>query len=192
MLLKKHKEIVLSNNHLYCQVITANATLDYICPEHLVKHVFRGRRIIVPLRDSNVIGLIYKISDSTAVPQDKLRHITSILEDKFPLVLESTWRIVNWLVSYYCIPLHKAIKMVVPRWFFTKSSILIFEKPDFFLLASKINCDDIKIQQAYSSLSGYEGELIPSKELYAKLDNNIILIFNLIDKGYLSLLHTNK
>ena len=61
---------------------------------------------------------------------------------------------------------------------------------DSVVFGNFVNCDDIKIQQAYSSLSGYEG---PSKELYAKLDNNIILILCYLLSPYcMQMLHFKK
>jgi primosomal protein N' (replication factor Y) len=85
--------------------------LDYRIPEALIGKVLSGMRVKVPVRNSQRQGTV--IGLKAISPFAKLQQIAEILSDKAHVAGE-LFHLAEWISHYYCTPLRKVLKTVLP------------------------------------------------------------------------------
>lgn len=86
-------------------------SLDYRIPEHLHGKVQTGSRVIVPIRKSPRQGTV--IGFKMHSPFAKLQEIAEVISDKAHVTSE-LFHLAQWISSYYCTPLRKILKTILP------------------------------------------------------------------------------
>ncbi|MBE8597193.1 primosomal protein N' [Xenorhabdus sp. BG5] len=87
-------------------------TFDYLLPTGLPLPAI-GVRVLVPFGKRNAIGIVTGIADSSELPPEQLKSITSIL-DVHPLFPNDLWQLLQWAVSYYHYPLGEVLFHALP------------------------------------------------------------------------------
>jgi primosomal protein N' (replication factor Y) len=85
--------------------------LDYRIPKELVGKVHAGSRVKVPVRTSHRLGTIVEIKESS--PFSPLQEIAEVLSDK-AYITEELFLLAEWISEYYCTPLRKVLKTILP------------------------------------------------------------------------------
>ncbi|MFS8563456.1 MAG: primosomal protein N' [Rhabdochlamydiaceae bacterium] len=85
--------------------------LDYKIPEHLSQEIKPGMRITVPVKGHLREGTIFELKQTT--PFAKVKEIAEITSSG-ALVSEELFRLVRWVSRYYCAPLTKIMKFILP------------------------------------------------------------------------------
>ena len=85
--------------------------LDYLVPAVWKDAVKVGMRVEVPLRNSVIRATIVALKPKSEVPNPKaiIRLLTAESALSEPL-----WKLANWMASYYCAPLQRAMKCFIP------------------------------------------------------------------------------
>ena len=86
-------------------------SLDYKIPEELIGKVLAGSRVKVPVRNSRRQGTVVATKEKS--PFAKLQEIAEILSDKTHVTKE-LFRLAEWMSNYYCTPLRKVLKTLLP------------------------------------------------------------------------------
>ena len=73
---------------------------SYRLPESMKGKVCIGARVKVPFGPQQLIGLVLNITDECDVPENKIKSITAILDDK-PLLPSSLSKLCDWAAGYY-------------------------------------------------------------------------------------------
>lgn len=98
----------------YAAVITElslDKTLDYGIPDALLGEAKRGCKVDISIRGRSLTGYIYEIKDTSPFPN--VRPIISI-SSKEELINEELFDLAKWMSEYYCAPLSKVLKTILP------------------------------------------------------------------------------
>lgn len=90
--------------------INLNKPLDYLVPKELQDQIFIGSYVKVPLRNSSQKGIVTLLKEGS---DPHLKPIETVLE-KEPLLTEELLKIAFWMAGYYCTPLSKILKLMLP------------------------------------------------------------------------------
>lgn len=91
---------------------SGDTALDYEIPEHLRDSVFIGSRVRVPVRTRLVLATVVELMEESEV--EGLKRIAEVLSVKAlinPLLID----LGRWVASYYCCPLHVALRAILPQ-----------------------------------------------------------------------------
>ena len=88
---------------------------SYRIPEALVDEIEEGKRVLVPFGNGAKLrsGFVVELTDSTDVPEEKLREIDSIEEGAVP-VEANLIRLAAWMKRYFGGTMNQALKTVLP------------------------------------------------------------------------------
>lgn len=86
-------------------------SLDYLVPPDLLKKVHIGSRVKVPVRNSQRHGTIIEIKENSC--HAKLLEIAEVASDKTH-VTKDLFQLAKWISDYYCSPLRKVLKTILP------------------------------------------------------------------------------
>jgi len=106
--------MVTENFQKYASVIlevSVDKTLDYGIPDDLLPQIKRGLKVNVPLRGCLRPGYIYEINDKCSF--SKVHPIASIASTQ-ELINEEIFELATWMAKYYCAPLNKVLKTILP------------------------------------------------------------------------------
>jgi primosomal protein N' (replication factor Y) (superfamily II helicase) len=99
---------------LYASVILdigLNKTLDYGIPKELTDKVKPGMKVTVPLRGRPQVGFVHELKKTpNYIPVQPIKELSS--SDK--LITEEVFELALWLAKYYCAPLNKVLKAILP------------------------------------------------------------------------------
>lgn len=84
---------------------------DYLVPPHLLGQVRPGTRVRVPLRNSERVAYVFRLKDSSEMPN--LKPIIA-LEDKREQIPQSLLNLGDWIADYYCCPREHILRMLLP------------------------------------------------------------------------------
>ncbi|MBS0604616.1 MAG: primosomal protein N' [Verrucomicrobia bacterium] len=120
-----------------------NKPLDYRIPESLVGRVMTGSRVNVPVRNSQRQGTVVGLKEKSAFA--KLRQIAGVISEKTH-VTDELFRLAEWISYYYCTPLRKVLKTVLPSSVRGKSKAKeqLLIKPDVSLNQLAVICDELR------------------------------------------------
>jgi primosomal protein N' (replication factor Y) len=85
--------------------------LDYLIPNELTEKALAGSRVKIPVRKSYRQGTIIKIKEHS--PFSPLQEIAEVLSDT-TYITEELFRLATWISEYYCTPLRKVLKTILP------------------------------------------------------------------------------
>ena len=84
----------------------------YEIPNHLIKKIQVGTRVIAPLRKRNSQGIVVNIVDNFNY-KGKIKHIKDLIDDN-QVVTKELWDLINWISDYYLTPIGQVAKAVLP------------------------------------------------------------------------------
>ncbi len=85
--------------------------LDYKIPEILYGKAYPGARVKIPVGSSMRMGTIVELKARSEFPN--LKAIIEVLSDK-PYLSPDLLKLASWMAQYYCCPLHKVMKALLP------------------------------------------------------------------------------
>lgn len=85
--------------------------LDYAIPESLQEKAKPGVRVMVPVRGHLRPGTIYFLKEKAEIAA--VQPIAEISSEK-PLISEDLFALANWISKYYCAPMRRVIKLMLP------------------------------------------------------------------------------
>ncbi len=85
--------------------------LDYRIPAHLLQKIESGSRVKVPVRSHLRQGTVVALKATSTF--DKLQEIAELLSEKTHVTPE-LFRLAEWIAFYYCTPLRKVLKTILP------------------------------------------------------------------------------
>ncbi len=95
-------------HHPIAEIIIPNLPeLDYLIPPNL--NIKLGDLVIVPIRNSKIVGLVWKLKDNSEFPIDKLKTIDKSCEINLPCL-----QFIKWTSDYYLFKLGHIFRMVIP------------------------------------------------------------------------------
>lgn len=101
--------------HVALKISHNNGVLTYLLPGHLGRSKLIGSRVMVSLRNQDVVGVIIDERPKTEMPKNiELKAITTVLEDK-PFITEPQLELMRFCATYYFNPLGMVVHMAVPR-----------------------------------------------------------------------------
>lgn len=86
-------------------------SLDYLIPTPLIGKVLTGSRVKVPVRKAQRQGTVVGLK--TTSPFAKLQEIAEVISKQTHMPPE-LFRLAEWISHYYCTPLRKVIKTLLP------------------------------------------------------------------------------
>lgn len=98
----------------YAAVILDDAierALDYAVPEHLQGSARPGMRVLVPVQKRFCKGTILTLKAAAEVAS--VKPLSELLSEE-PLVSEDLFELAHWISRYYCAPLYKVLKVILP------------------------------------------------------------------------------
>jgi len=102
-----------------------SCTLSYSIPGHM--NLKLGQSVMVPLRNKQVPGIVWTIHNRE--PNFRTRPITEIIQEK-PLLSEKHIKLIKWMSEYYFCPIHKILKLFIPKRVFDNKPIKERKKKD--------------------------------------------------------------
>ncbi len=91
--------------------IALDREFDYRIPGHLKGRLRPGSRVVVPFGRSTQTGYVVGLSERSK--HGRLKEIASI-EGKKPLLDDDMLKLARWMAGYYCAPVERAIRTVLP------------------------------------------------------------------------------
>lgn len=117
--------------------------LDYRIPQNLLENIQVGSRVKIPVRNSKRQGTVIKLKKASAF--SNLQEIISAFSEKVHVTPE-LFRLAEWIAFYYCTPLRKILKAILPSSVRGKSKAkeqwLI--KPNVSLNQMASVCDELR------------------------------------------------
>ena len=100
---------------------------DYRVPGHMTKYVMPGIRVIVPFggRNQKTEGYVMEVSDTTTVPDCKLKDIYQLLDDGQPIFLPQMLTLAKWMKEKYFCTLSQCLQAIMPAGIKTRSTFLV-------------------------------------------------------------------
>lgn len=98
----------------------------YQIPEALLDRVIPGARVVVPLRNREVVGVVTAID--VPPPPSAAREILGVL-DAEPALPRPLLETVEWMAGYYGTPMGLALKAVLPAGLWGASRVIISRVP---------------------------------------------------------------
>ncbi len=98
----------------FATVVLANnltKELDYAIPEEMQQQALLGMQVEVPLKNRLLKAFIVKVHNTPAVANARPLH--KILS-KEELITSELFELSRWMAAYYCTPLSKVIKTILP------------------------------------------------------------------------------
>lgn len=92
--------------------LTLRKEFDYFIPEELAGRVEVGSRVKVPFGHRQVLGSVTALAGES--PHSNLRPILKVLGSQ-TLLTARVLALARWVADYYCCPLDKALKSVLPE-----------------------------------------------------------------------------
>ncbi len=86
-------------------------TLDYRIPEHLLASLRPGMRVLVPVRGAARKGTVLCLKETAEVSSPL--PICELLSEH-SLISPDLFTLAHWMAHYYCTPLRKVLKMILP------------------------------------------------------------------------------
>lgn len=91
--------------------VSIDRALDYAVPGEWNGKIKRGMRVEAPIRGRPQQGYVFSIKDTSSFP--KVSPLTRILSEN-ELITEELFDLALWMAKYYCTPLNRVFKMILP------------------------------------------------------------------------------
>jgi primosomal protein N' (replication factor Y) (superfamily II helicase) len=99
-----------------------HSTYTYRIPEALADRVVPGARVVVPVRDRELIALVVELSEET--PTVAARDLLAAPDDEAALPLPLL-RTARWMAGYYGAPLGLTLRAVLPGGMWGQSQVIV-------------------------------------------------------------------
>ena len=112
-------------------------TFTYSIPKEYLPSINVGSRVIVPLRNKTIQGVVVGVNNSISYSG----NIKEIIEpvDNILIFTPLLWKLIHWVGKYYMVPIGKVANTVIPK-FLSKSYSVRKQK---YVLLFFINIDII-------------------------------------------------
>ncbi len=147
-----------------------------------------GCRILVPFRRQSVCGIVVGVSDTTTVPNNKLRKIQQLLDEK-PIIPDDVQRLLLWAANYYHHAIGEVFGMALPAAL-RKGQLAITKESTAWQatdLGRQIRPDELKRspkQMEILSCLNQQQTPVPASDLNDKFSNWRDPMRRLMDKGW--------
>lgn len=96
---------------------------DYLIPENLEEKAVEGVRVIVPFgrKNTKTEGYILSISNESEIPQEKLKAVCELLDDRIPTFTPVMLHLAKWMKEKYFCTLSQCLQAIMPSGIRTKS-----------------------------------------------------------------------
>ena len=91
--------------------LSIDKTLDYEIPDDMAPIARPGVRVEVPIRGRLQSGYIFEVKKEPGFP--KVKPIARMLSRE-ELITPDLFRLAIWMARYYCSPIHKVLKSIIP------------------------------------------------------------------------------
>ena len=91
---------------------SGSSALDYAIPPELESQVQIGSRVVVPVRTRKPLATVIELLDATDVPG--VRPLEKVVGER-PILGPNLLRLARWMADYYCCPVEKAMRSVLPQ-----------------------------------------------------------------------------
>ncbi|MEI6350925.1 MAG: primosomal protein N' [Verrucomicrobiota bacterium] len=91
---------------------SGGTALDYSIPPELESRVQIGSRVVVPVRNRKAPATVIEVLDATDVPG--VRPLEKLVGER-PILGPNLLRLARWMADYYCCPVEKAMRTVLPQ-----------------------------------------------------------------------------
>lgn len=118
--------------------------LTYGVPEHLAGEVLPGKRVIVPLGRNKLFSGVVRTVHEHAPSGVEVKAISSVLDD-LPVVLESQFRLWEWITEYYLCNPGDVLTSALPASFRLQSETSVSLNPDKDFLDAGLSADALTI-----------------------------------------------
>ncbi len=114
-------QVILSISHM-----DIDRVFDYAVPEELEQRVGIGMRVRVPFGKGGSVseGYVVKITDTSDVPEDKIKYIAEVPDD-FPVFSENMLCLAKWMRQRYFATLSKCLQTIMPSGIKDKTNYYI-------------------------------------------------------------------
>lgn len=157
---------------------TGFKTFTYWVPPALKSEIKPGIPVIIPLRKSYAIGVVLSLSESSELPEGRLKEITGLLDPIYNLT-KNRLELLKWISDYYLCPPGDVFKAAYPPG--------LMGRPKLRVKASHRQPSDNKQKFVYDKIKehlfGYP--YIKTKSIIPGVSNS--LIDKLLNGGYLHL-----
>ncbi|MFC1474934.1 DEAD/DEAH box helicase, partial [bacterium] len=109
-LFKEKEETYVSVSPL---LVPVDKLFDYRVPEELLGEVTLGSLVVVPFGSRRIFAMAVRISDSTDVPEGKIKDVESMVED-FQTIPSDLLSLCIWISKMYLCPLNSVMESVFP------------------------------------------------------------------------------
>ena len=114
-------------------------TFTYSIPKEYLHSINIGSRVIVPLRNKTIQGVVVDVNNSISYSG----NIKEIIEpvDNILIFTPLLWKLIHWVGKYYMVPIGKVANTVIPK---SISKNYRLPKQKFVLLKQKIDSEILK------------------------------------------------
>jgi primosomal protein N' (replication factor Y) len=103
-----------SSHRNYVSVIldlSIGKALDYLLPDEMRAVIRRGMRVEVPIRGKLHTGYVLEVKETCSYPS--VKAVSRLLSEE-EAVPEELFELALWIAKYYCAPLSKVMKAILP------------------------------------------------------------------------------
>lgn len=133
------------NDSVIAEIVLDDAldrALDYRIPLAMIGKVQAGSRVKIPVKNSQRQGTVVALKTSSPF---ELQEITEVLSNKTH-VTEELFQLAQWISEYYCTPLRKVLKTIMPPSVRGKAKIKeqLLIKPALSIPQLACLCDELR------------------------------------------------
>jgi primosomal protein N' len=103
---------------------TGFLTFTYIVPEHYQSVIAPGVPVVVPLRNSQLVGVVLSLSTHSDIPKKRLKPIAGLIDPIFNLEKRQL-ELLRWIAEYYLCPIGDVIRSAYPPGFIGRANMTV-------------------------------------------------------------------
>lgn len=113
-----YAQVIIDANHA-----EVDRVFDYRVPKQWEEEVCVGLRVMVPFGQRNIKreGYVITLTETTEVPEGKIKGIVEILDEGRPILTPSILELAKWMKKEYFCTLNQCLQAVMPAGIRTKS-----------------------------------------------------------------------
>lgn len=113
-----YAQVIIDANH-----VEVDRVFDYRVPAQWEEEVCVGLRVMVPFgqRNTKREGYVIALTETTEVPEGKIKGIVEILDEGRPILTPSILELAKWMKKEYFCTLNQCLQAVMPAGIRTKS-----------------------------------------------------------------------
>ena len=175
--------------------VPLDKTFDYLIPSHLLEKIQIGCRVRVKFGRRMATGFCVGLTEATDVPLQKLREISSVV-DEDPVMDSHMLEFSKWWAQYYCCSWGEALTAMIP----SEVGRVVKSKQVFVELVRKEGIDEEITNLEEKSLAQSKilrflrdlPESIPREQIRRKLHISLSPFESLRKKGWIAFTHQTR